>query len=84
MRLIDADAVIPKGTIVTDAVIAVHNALAKAPTIEAEPVVRCKDCIHRLQGGYCKTVTNARATKPVNDNFFCGYGERRGGDVEGI
>ena len=38
MRLIDADAVIPKGTKVTDDVIAVHNALAKAPTIEAEPV----------------------------------------------
>ena len=38
MRLIDADAVIPKGTIVTDDVIAIHNALTKAPTIEAEPV----------------------------------------------
>jgi transcriptional regulator with XRE-family HTH domain len=43
--------------------------------------VRCKDCIHRLQGGYCKTVTDARVTKSVNDNFFCGYGERRGEDV---
>lgn len=38
MRLIDADALIPKGTKVTDDVIAVHNAIKKAPTIEAEPV----------------------------------------------
>ena len=38
MRLIDADALIPKGTKVTDDVIAVHNAIKDAPTIEAEPV----------------------------------------------
>lgn len=38
MRLIDADALIPKGTKVTDDVIAVHNAIKNAPTIEAEPV----------------------------------------------
>lgn len=38
MRLIDADALIPKGTKVTDDVIAVHNAIRNAPTIEAEPV----------------------------------------------
>ena len=37
-RLIDADALIPKGTKVTDDVIAVHNAIKNAPTIEAEPV----------------------------------------------
>ena len=37
MRLIDADAVIPKGTKVTDDVIAVHSALEKAPTIDAVP-----------------------------------------------
>ena len=38
MRLIDADVLIPKGTKVTDDVIAVHNAITNAPTIEAEPV----------------------------------------------
>ena len=38
MPMIDADALIPKGTKVTDDVIAVHNAIKNAPTIEAEPV----------------------------------------------
>lgn len=64
-----------------------HNGLTMAksivltaPAADVVAVVRCKDCIHRLRGGYCKTVTDARATKPVNDNFFCGYGERRGED----
>ena len=43
-------------------------------------VVRCRECVHRLQGGYCKTIADGRATKAVNDNFFCGYGERRTDD----
>ena len=38
MPMIDTDALIPKGTKATDDVIAVHNAIKNAPTIEAEPV----------------------------------------------
>lgn len=38
MRLIDADAMIPKGTKVTDDIVTLELALRKAPTIEAEPV----------------------------------------------
>lgn len=51
MRPIDADALIPKGTKVTDDVIAVHNAIKNAPTIEAEPV-RHGPC------PYCEAKTN--------------------------
>ena len=51
--------------------------IAAIPSCDVVAVVRCGECVHRLRGGYCKTVTDARATKPVNDNFFCSYGERR-------
>lgn len=51
-RLIDADALIPKGTKVTDDVIAVHNAIKNAPTIEAEPV-RHGRWVKRGQEIYC-------------------------------
>jgi hypothetical protein len=68
MRLIDADVVIPKGTAVTDDVIAVHKALSQAPTVDAVPVVRCKDC--DLQYG-CKV------GQYLGDDGFCSCGERR-------
>lgn len=43
-----------------------------APTIDAVPVVRCKDCAKRE---YCRT-TNVWATVP-DDDWFCADAERR-------
>ena len=70
MRLIDADALIPKGTKVTDDVIAVHNAIKNAPTIEAEPV----------RHGYWKNA-NGRPKTYIRkcsvcgkEAYFCGRG----------
>lgn len=43
MRLIDADALDYSWIVFAEELI---NKIKKAPTIEAEPVVRCKDCNH--------------------------------------
>lgn len=47
---------------------------AKSKYIDAEPVVHCKDCIHRYRdyGRYFCGVFN-RNTK---DTFYCGYGAK--------
>ena len=78
MRLIDADALIPKGTKVTDEVIAVYNAITAAPTIDAVPVVRCKDCRHfvRQENGRFCTVFSGYYLNVRFDDDFCSYGER--------
>ena len=55
--------------------------LREAPTIDAVPVVRCKDCIRRydtdecpmcflIEGNYCEY---------TNENGFCDRGERKEG-----
>ena len=57
------------------------NKIDQAPTIDAVPVVRCKDCIRRydtdecpmcflIEGNYCEY---------TNENGFCDRGERREG-----
>lgn len=45
-----------------------------APTIDAVPVVRCKDCKHHF---YC-----CRGSIPVDDNGFCSAGERKDDDKQ--
>lgn len=48
-----------------------------APTVDAEPVVRCENCKHAETdkiGCYC-TLHDDR----VAENGFCSYGERKGG-----
>ena len=57
------------------------NKIDQAPTIDAVPVVRCKDCIRRydtdecpmcflIEGNYCEY---------TNENGFCDRGERKEG-----
>lgn len=51
----------------------------KAPTIDAEPVVRCKDCIHRVEESKMCMHPKAigwDAIEPEDDDC-CSYGERR-------
>ncbi len=83
MRLIDAeelerlfDAQIEQGA--TDAFDAFDNALQDALTIDAVPVVRCKDCKHSwedISGLCCSYMVCVDRTVP--DDFFCSYGERK-------
>ena len=39
-----------------------------------EGIVRCKDCKHKTDDGYCFEI--APQGSEVYDNFFCSYGER--------
>ena len=48
MRLIDADAIIPKGTRITPDNVDLATVIRFAPTVDAVPVVRCREC--RLHG----------------------------------
>ena len=61
------------------------NKIDQAPTIDAVPVVRCKDCIRRydtdecpmcflIEGNYCEY---------TNENGFCDRGERKEGADNG-
>ena len=40
-------------------------------TIDAVPVVRCRDCKHRYEDAWCEYVDD--------DNLYCARGERKGG-----
>lgn len=55
-----------------------HIAKYIAPTVDAVPVVRCKDCAH-LYGALC-TVCGLLPRKPDD---FCSYGERKDGADHG-
>lgn len=44
--------------------------LTQVETIDAVPVVRCKDCKHRFEDSWCEYVDD-------NDNFYCARGERK-------
>lgn len=91
-RLIDAEALLKEHCegctayddglcSIADPVCGAAVLIAKAPTIDAVPVVRCKDCKHRRDdedyvcGHYC-------VKRPHNggyfceDNDYCSYGER--------
>ena len=51
--------------------------LDKFPTIDAVPVVRCRECKHYDGKWMCK-ISGVPSRKP---NDFCSYGERRGGQA---
>lgn len=49
-----------------------------APTVDAVPVVRCKDCKHRdPQDGKCDCGHDILWQQPRSDDWYCADGERR-------
>lgn len=88
-RLIDADALIKALLDRSFYPTAVRRAIEKMPTIDAEPVVRCKDCRHYGDVS-CPMVFIERAECDddgyitwddvahdyAHDEGFCDYGER--------
>ena len=89
MRLIDADEAIINFGFEWDDISPTRDEfvafLKKQPTIDAVPVVRCKDCIRRydtdecpmcflIEGNYCEY---------TNENGFCDRGERKEGANNG-
>ena len=95
MRLIDVDALIEKHCegcskdiqegCKTDPVCATLMWFEDAPTIDAVPVVRCKDCKH------CDVLDKKKQMlacpyyegRGVQPEHFCGDGERKDGDTIG-
>ena len=87
-RLIDADRALE---IVRDQGIAHPSAyhltnyatliLREAPTIDAVPVVRCKDCIRRYDTDECPMcfLSEGKYYEYTNGNGFCDRGERKEG-----
>ena len=90
-RLIDADRALE---IVRNQGIAHPNAyyltnyttliLQEAPTVDAVPVVRCKDCIHSYDDlcGLCCTC-GPYVDCVVQSEFYCADGKRKDGDGNG-
>lgn len=87
MRLIDVDA-LGVGRCSRDLLPADYCAgwnglirlLEKAPTVDAAPVVRCKECKHSYEvlSGWCCSY-GVCVDCIVPEDFYCANGERRGG-----
>ena len=89
MRLIDADAflkdILTAGigkTIIEYSEIDIGYMIRRRPTIDAVPVIRCKDCkwLYSEMGNYC--CRSHRGLVRICENSFCSYGERKDGDDE--
>ena len=50
----------------------IQKIIADTPTVDAVPVVRCKDCKHRHSDSWCEYVDD-------DDNFYCARGEQEEG-----
>ena len=80
MRLIDADA-LPKYTGYALSADEVATAVENAPTIDAVPVVRCKNCKHRyITGSTTHYYVCDFMDAEYNDNGYCHHGERKDDD----
>lgn len=92
MRLIDSDALVqqirqqidPHNLSAVMAAGAFFGEVNKSPTVDAVPVVRCRDCVHYntamcAEGfGWCERNGDGH---PSQDEFYCADGERREADV---
>lgn len=83
MRLIDADALMEKQYAkLRDGEVLYRippEAIDNAPTVDAVPVVRCKDCKHFTEGmavGMCYRIPG-KPILPITYDHFCSYGEMR-------
>lgn len=53
--------------------------IEQAPTVDAVPVVRCRECIHRTENGNCGHPRHEDTLPTAYPNDFCSYGERKEG-----
>ena len=85
MRLIDADGAIINFGFEWDDIPPTRDEfvvfLKKQPTIDAVPVVRCKDCIRRYDTDECPMcfLIEGKYYDYTNENGFCDRGERKDG-----
>ena len=93
MRLIDANLLSEAihenvSALYEDAVCAKEDCLTEvyaAPTVDAVPVVRCRECVHYERGVCLKIYDDGAASKYAwqerKPDDFCSYGERKEGVV---
>lgn len=92
MRLIDADMadviiIYDKGneltqvSVIREYIERQREFLDKFPTVDAVPVVRCKDCIRRYDTDECPMcyLSEGKYCEYTNENGFCDRGERKEG-----
>ena len=75
MRLIDADALKIDIMCVYGSNPQYINWLNHAPTVDAVPVIRCKDCVY--WGGEIKGCYNDDGTITATADDFCSWAERK-------
>lgn len=89
MRMIDADALIidlmDRGIdhLQTEDWHEIQQTVADAPTVDAVPVCRCRDCKHAEHwygDKFLCSLWNEKDRVSVFSDGFCSYGERKGGD----
>lgn len=82
MRLVDADT-LENQFGVSDADLLALDEIRRAPTVDAEVVVRCKDCKHYDLGVCLKIYSDGNvhpeAWQKRRPEDFCSYGERKEG-----
>ena len=86
MRLIDADAMEARFIYGVDAepLDWVYDAndlqgmLADMPTIDAVPVVRCRECKWFAEGKWCRNPNNDMVQGGTTSEWFCGDGKPKG------
>lgn len=77
MRLIDADRLLE--TLNQGAFSSIRKVISREPTIDAEPVVRCKYCKYSLNF-YGQKVCSLRLAA-INEDFYCSNGTKRNEEV---
>ena len=78
MRLIDADALIKEALAEGAYGYVDAEQIADAPTIDAVPVVRCKDCIYSYEEyGFIYCTFGAYGDCKVPSQFYCAEGKRK-------
>ena len=84
MRLIDVDAFLEKMKR-TNRYFDVKFDIEEMPTIDAVPVVRCKDCIRRYDTDECPMcfLIEGKYYEYTNENGFCDRGEPKEGADNG-
>ena len=89
MRLIDVDEAIINFGFEWDDISPTRDEfvvfLKKQPTIDAVPVVRCKDCIRRYDTDECPMcfLIEGKYYEYTNENGYCDRGERKEGADNG-
>lgn len=78
MRLIDADALENQFGI-SDADLLALDEIRHAPAVDAEVVVRCKDCVDGMMSDNNEYAICCRLGVGMKFEDFCSYGERKNG-----